>query len=88
MGAIGHDDNRFAAAAIDPQTMSRVECALPFALTAETLLPFAGLVVVVNEVGSIAIDQQETAVIQERKVGRQKTIGSPSLLGIDLAVFR
>ncbi len=68
----------FSFAPINPQAMRKIELATLVAGSAETANPFGVFVELVNEITSVAIGQEEPAVVQERKVRRKETFSIPS----------
>lgn len=88
VGAVCNDDGRiFAGSIIDPQSVGGIEGAFAFTGSSERTFPVAVAVEAMDGEGSVAVSEQEAAVVEEGEVGGQEALSVPGRLGGGVFAF-
>src|SRR5262249_14959823 len=83
VGPVADNDRRRASlAAIDPDSVWRIELSFPASQPAEARKPLAVLVVAVDVERTVPVGEQKAAVVKEGEVGGHEAIASPLTGGL------
>ena len=81
VGTIADDECRFAAGpVVVPNAVGGIEFTLPGTWSAAAALPVTVLVVEVDEIGTVAVGEEEIAVGEKGKIRGHETVAAPDFL--------